>query len=405
MSTAVIVADDLTGAADSCATFVSHGLSGAVTFDVGGTRAEAAVIAVSTDSRARSTAIAVERVREAVRFAAAFHDRALLFKKIDSTLRGHVGDEVRAAMEASNARVAIVAPAFPAMGRTVEQGMLRTTGPGALPPRHVANRLESHGVRGCRRIARPASAADAAQGHDRWHDRMSDAIRSGARALICDSVDDTDLDGIVEGAWTLDGPVLWVGSAGLAGALARRMGTPPAAADTAVNTQAEAGSRDAAAIGHGASGPVIMWIGSHHPATVAQQQFLASGKPPVAIVSEAEIDAATESLDRGTHVLVDISRHSANEVIARMVAAVVDRPLAGFVMSGGDTAARVCRMLDASCIELGGEVSRGVPWGWLRTRAGRRWPVVLKSGGFGGEDALHHALGCLSGARSERREG
>ena len=105
---------------------------------------------------------------------------------------------------------------------------------------------------------------------------MSDAIRSGARALICDSVDDTDLDGIVEGAWTLDGPVLWVGSAGLAGALARRMGTPPAAADTAVNTQAEAGSRDAAAIGHGASGPVIMWIGSHHPATVAQQQFLLS---------------------------------------------------------------------------------------------------------------------------------
>ena len=51
-----------------------------------------------------------------------------------------------------------------------------------------------------------------------------------------------------------------------------------------------------------------------------------------------------------------------------MVASVVDRPLAGFVMSGGDTAARVCRMLDAACIELGGEVRRGIPWGWLRTR-------------------------------------
>jgi uncharacterized protein YgbK (DUF1537 family) len=38
---AVIVADDLTGAADSCATFVTHGLSGAVTFDVGGARANA----------------------------------------------------------------------------------------------------------------------------------------------------------------------------------------------------------------------------------------------------------------------------------------------------------------------------------------------------------------------------
>ena len=128
-------------------------------------------------------------------------------------------------MDASHARVAIVAPAFPAMGRTVEHGLLRVTGVGAIGPRHVANRLESHGVRQCRRIPRPASAMHGTE----WHDRMIDAIRGGGRALVCDSVDDADLDGIVEAAWTLDGPVLWVGSAGLADALARRLGTPAAA--------------------------------------------------------------------------------------------------------------------------------------------------------------------------------
>lgn len=393
MSTAVIVADDLTGAADACATFVSHGLSGTVTFE-GASEGRAAtgaeVIAVSTDSRTRSTAIAVERVREAVRFATAFHGGALLFKKIDSTLRGHVGEEVRAAMDASHARVAIVAPAFPAMGRTVEHGLLTVTGAGAIGPRHVANRLESHGVRQVRSIPRPSPGAEqgsashsAMSPAPAWHDSMIEAIRGGARALVCDSVDDADLDAIVDAAWPLDGPVLWVGSAGLADALARRLARPAAGRP---------------AIARGPQGPVIMWIGSHHPATLAQQQYLASGTPPIAVVSEEEIEAATACLDRGAHVLVDISRHSANQVIARMVAAVVDRPLAGFVMSGGDTAARVCRMLDASCIELGGEVSRGIPWGWLRTRAGRTWPVVLKSGGFGGEDALHHALGCLSGS-------
>jgi D-threonate/D-erythronate kinase len=388
---AVIVADDLTGAADACATFVTHGLTGTVAFDVGSGRAGtetgvvADVVAVSTDSRARSSAIAAARVRDVVRFATAAHAPALLFKKIDSTLRGHVGEEVRAAMEAANARIAIVAPAFPAMGRTVEHGLLRVTGTGAVGPRHVAARLESHGVRNCRRIARPA---DAIRPGD-WRDRMNEAIRDGARALVCDSVDDDDLDAIVEAAWTLDGPVLWVGSAGLADALARRL------------------SRQAPAvpltIGRGPRGPVIMWIGSHHPATNAQQQYLAHASPPVAIVSEFEVDAVSEHLERGTHVLVDISRHSANQVIARMVASVVNKPLAGFVMSGGDTAARVCRMLGAAYIELGGEVRRGIPWGWLRTRAGRHWPVVLKSGGFGGEDALHHAIACLSGEGSGGR--
>jgi D-threonate/D-erythronate kinase len=396
VTVAVIVADDLTGAADACATFVTHGLSGTVTFGAGAAgRAAADVIAVSTDSRSRSSAIAAERVREAVRFATAFHGSALLFKKIDSTLRGHVGEEIRAAIDASRARVAIVAPAFPAMGRTVEHGMLRVTGAGAIGPRHVAGRLESHGVRQCRRIPRPASAL---RGDGEWRDRMLEAIRDGARALVCDCVDDADLDGIVDAGWTLDGPVLWVGSAGLADALARRVGTLGASPTPgALGTSASAGG--AARVGP--RGPVIMWIGTHHPVTVAQQEYVAQGHglPPVAVVSESEIEAASACLDRGAHVLVDISRQSANEVIARMVASVIDRPLAGFVMSGGDTAARVCRMLDAACIELGGEVSRGVPWGWLRTRAGRRWPVVLKSGGFGGEDALHHALACLSGER------
>jgi D-threonate/D-erythronate kinase len=399
VAVAVIVADDLTGAADACATFVTHGLTGAVTFGVGtfgmgafGAGAAAEVIAVSTDSRTRSSALAAARVREVVRFAAASHAPALLFKKIDSTLRGHVGEEVSAAMEAARARIAIVAPAFPAMGRTVEHGLLRVRAAGAVAPRHVAGRLESHGVRNCRRIPRPASAIR--EGGD-WRDRMIDAIRNGARALVCDSVDDDDLDGIVDAAWTLEGPILWVGSAGLADALARRLQKP-----------AQAPASPGPGPGLGPRGSVIMWIGSHHPATNAQQHYLthgAQGTPPVAVVSESEIDAAAECLDRGRHVLVDISRHSANDVVARMVASVIDRPLAGFVMSGGDTAARVCQMLDASCIELGGEVRRGIPWGWLRTRAGRHWPVVLKSGGFGGEDALHHAIACLSGEGSGGR--
>ena len=60
MAVAVIVADDLTGAADACATFVTHGLSGTVTFGGPAGRGGAAgadVIAVSTDSRSRSSAI------------------------------------------------------------------------------------------------------------------------------------------------------------------------------------------------------------------------------------------------------------------------------------------------------------------------------------------------------------
>ena len=46
----------------------------------------------------------------------------LVFKKIDSTLRGPVPDEVAAAMEVFGRRSALVCPAFPAAGRVVRGG-------------------------------------------------------------------------------------------------------------------------------------------------------------------------------------------------------------------------------------------------------------------------------------------
>ncbi|MGO8565420.1 four-carbon acid sugar kinase family protein, partial [Rhizobium ruizarguesonis] len=47
----------------------------------------------------------------------------ILYNTVDSTIRGHVGAEVSAARAASGRAVSIVAPAFPAGGRTTEGGL------------------------------------------------------------------------------------------------------------------------------------------------------------------------------------------------------------------------------------------------------------------------------------------
>ena len=55
--------------------------------------------------------------------------RQLVYKKIDSTLRGHVGAELQAALAAAPLFAgAIVAPAFPEQGRTLSGGRLRVQG-------------------------------------------------------------------------------------------------------------------------------------------------------------------------------------------------------------------------------------------------------------------------------------
>ena len=58
------------------------------------------------------------------------------------------------------------------------------------------------------------------------------------------------------------------------------------------------------------------------------------------------------------------------------------------VLSGGDTAALVCRTLDVRAIDLKGEIAPGIPCGILVGGPFDGMPVVTKSGGFGLPDAL-----------------
>ena len=122
----LVVADDLSGAADCAITWANWGLEAVVALDAGTAGGEAAqVLAVDTDSRRLAPQDAAAVTQRAVERHAG-PDCRVLYKKIDSTLRGNVGAEVAAAAGAG--RFAIVAPAFPAAGRTMQDGRVQVAG-------------------------------------------------------------------------------------------------------------------------------------------------------------------------------------------------------------------------------------------------------------------------------------
>src|SRR3954464_9583720 len=87
-----VLADDLTSAADGAAPFVARGLSARL-----GRgelpRQAAAVVAVDSASRSATSAQASERV---ARLTDQLAGCAVLYKTVDSTLRGHVTAELEA---------------------------------------------------------------------------------------------------------------------------------------------------------------------------------------------------------------------------------------------------------------------------------------------------------------------
>lgn len=125
----LIVADDLTGAADCGAACAAHGLETVVVLDDAEGIPRAQVVALDANTRAMTpTQAAAETARVVRKYPA-----RIVYKKIDSTLRGNVGAEVAAALAAYRAMghpnaVAVVAPAFPAMGRTTKGGRIYVRG-------------------------------------------------------------------------------------------------------------------------------------------------------------------------------------------------------------------------------------------------------------------------------------
>jgi uncharacterized protein YgbK (DUF1537 family) len=122
------LADDMTGALEVGAKFSAVGLRAAVSAkSVESTTAQ--VIVYDTETRHLSPACAAEVVRNFVRSAkGGLGPFCAVYKKTDSTLRGNISAELKAVSELFPDWRIGYAPAYPALGRTVKQGILYVDG-------------------------------------------------------------------------------------------------------------------------------------------------------------------------------------------------------------------------------------------------------------------------------------
>jgi uncharacterized protein YgbK (DUF1537 family) len=121
-----VIADDLSGAAELAGIAVLQGLTAEVQ-----TRfqpeSNAQVVTVDTDSRGLAASEGAAKVHKAAQEVAAIRP-AMIFKKVDSVLRGNVRAEIESILAATGLERAILAPANPSRGRTIEGGQYRVYG-------------------------------------------------------------------------------------------------------------------------------------------------------------------------------------------------------------------------------------------------------------------------------------
>jgi uncharacterized protein YgbK (DUF1537 family) len=389
-----ILADDLSGAADCAAAFAR--VCGPVPVVLGAGPAWSAGMAIDTDSRAMERADAVAATGRAFdRIARSDVAHELVYKKIDSTLRGHIGAELAAALGAAPQFAgAVVAPSFPEQGRTLSGGRLCLNGRPVDEPAQAVDLMSMLDAVGLQPALLAQSMADPAQ----VTQLIRRAFAGGARAVVVDAEDPEDLARL---ATALCAPaavrLLVAGSAGLARALAQHLDPKAihAGHERAVPSPA---------------GPVLMLVGSFSKASAAQvQQVEASGDAQVIRLDPGEwqdgqhatargkaLDAAHETLRSGRNLLFAIGgavtqpfSRSLVQAMARATAPLLQH--AGTcVLTGGDTARALFNELAIDRLDVIGEFEPGISLARVGALAAPGF--VLKAGGFGDALALQRII-------------
>lgn len=401
--TLLIIADDLSGAADCAIAFASAGLSTAVTLDASHDTGDASVVAIDTDTRRLSASQAAERTLAACQTLLKPGQR--LYKKIDSTLRGNWAAEV-AALQA-HAGLALVAPAFPATGRTTLDGKVLVNGQPlestdtwklehADRSADIDDMLASAGLRSATLSLQTLRGdVGALVSHIR------EVADSDVQALIVDAQTSEDLRVLAAATVDMSQTLFWVGSGGLAREIA---GLP----------QVQATASSGQAIEHEKRAPTLVLVGSLSSVSERQCALLKERAgigemvvpPAVLRAGLAHADWAgwemriAEYLRRGEDVLLRIGRDehfnpAEGARLSTLLAAMV-RPhfglVGGLVATGGETARAMLEAVGIGSLQLRTEIEAGVAFATpISSTEGHRPGVVTKAGAFGTDHALYAA--------------
>jgi uncharacterized protein YgbK (DUF1537 family) len=426
-----VVADDLTGAGDTGVQFAKRGwttylFSLGPRFAAAEARrrqrefAEIPVVVLNTRSRNIAPREAHRRTRLAFKVV---KDREILYKKVDSTMRGNIGTELDAALEATGGERALFAAAYPAYGRVTLEGVHRVGGR-QLADSEAGRDPEApvRDSRVCQIIARQSGRSIArvdnrgfTQDPARLAGLLEEEFRAGKQVLACDALTDQDLETLARAALRTAKAPLLAGSAGLAGQLA---GVLPAPGGSALPPPA-AGER---------AGAVLVVSGSASPTNRAQLDRLAElagtrllwvapedllRNHPAARQGRAAVRRGLgRALGQGAVVALALQpgscpqRQPAGRLAAAFGAFAAGllrrhrRKLKGLVLTGGETADLLLRRLGAQGLWLIREVQPGVPLARVAGGSLDGLPVVTKAGSLGSEDALAYCVRYLAEERA-----
>jgi uncharacterized protein YgbK (DUF1537 family) len=437
----LLIADDLTGGADSGAQFAKRGLSTLLISVKEGAQIDFSkyasndVLVINTDSRR----LTPDKASDLVSSLCREYDRNLfpvIYKKIDSTLRGNVGFEIDAILKETKIPICFMTPAYPDQNRTLINGILMVGGkPVALTEAardaaspvqesHVQKLLQDQSRNNIGKIELSHVAAS----HEHLKKIVEEERNKGNKIIVFDVMTREDLRNVADVGFDLDKRPLFVGSAGLAEEVARKLSPSE---PYIKNQTATKSSTHVFIISGSVSGVTHEQLRRLQRRDIISfelnKSFLTKEGPDFEAAKGELIPNISDALAKGHVVLRTCPERLISgdpktspihlkivKVIGEVALAVLKESHIGIrdtalVLTGGDTAFSVLNLLKIEGIEIGGEILKGIVIGRLIGGTWNGLKVITKAGAFGKEYALEKIINMLEmgslSTKEEKNEG
>lgn len=393
----LIIADDFTGSNDTGVQMRKRGIEvDVILFPEESAPTDRSMV-LDTESRnmpaEESTAKVLPKVQSV--FANASYD--LVYKKIDSTLRGNITSEIQAIQSVYQADKIVFAPAFPRIGRTTENAV------------HQLNGIPLMQTEVARDPAKPIETDNLIDllmplGEVRHHRlpsiRNGDTSLEGAILHTFDATTDNDLHLIASAVLKENKRVLWVGSAGLADAIFDHIYTmKPTLAVVASISETSLGQMEYAQ----SQGIEIVQVGIHDMLQDEGSELIIErlvhtieeGRDVILTATKTRQDYEdTIRIAKDTYHIESLTVPKiAQRYLSSIVKAVLERTrVSGMFLTGGDTSIATMQALGASGCRIQREVLTAIVLSTITGGPYDGMPIITKAGAFGKKEDLFYCM-------------
>lgn len=422
-----VIADDLTGANDTGVQFAKKGYNTIVSI----LDKQSAIIipnnldvfVMDTETRELESKAARKRLRGILK-KININKKDIVYKKIDSTLRGNIGDEIEEIMMILDRDICVFSPSYPSYQRITVGGYLIVQHKPLGLSEYSSNNLEQGENSFIPFLLKKQTdfpvgridLKDVAKGQKTILLKINELYQKGNKIIVIDSTNEEHLKDIFASGLKVDGQVLFSGSAGLANHFPNIYNKNE---DLKIKIENN-------------KGPVMVVAGSRSSTMEVQINYLKNrlNFTELKIDLEQIFSNKDKILDNYTTVCIEAIKGNCDLVIhtdaiyneeklinkkvmlkyhlgfreleikikyffGKLTSKIMKNSDArNLILTGGDVALGVCKELNIYNMNILDELLPGIPLA-VANYKNYNLNIVTKAGGFGKEDALYNLINKL----------